>query len=45
MVKYCGLSRRVIREKVRYYISLYLEGFAPVKVTPDGEPKDTSALH
>lgn len=43
-VKYCGLSRRVIRGKVRYYISLYLEGFAPMKVTPDGELKHSVAL-
>ena len=38
-VKYCGLSRYEIRGKTRYQLLLYLEGFAPVKVTRDGELK------
>lgn len=43
-IKYCGLSRRVIRGKVRYYISLYLEGVAPMKMTPEGELKHPVAF-
>lgn len=43
-VKYCALSRRVIRSKVRYYICLYLEGIPPVKQNADGTPKHPIAL-
>lgn len=43
-VKYCGVARRVIRGKVKYYIHLALEGMPPVKTDKDGNPKHPVAF-
>lgn len=38
-VKFCSVTRKIIRSKIKYYLILYLEGIAPVKVTNYGELK------
>ena len=43
-VKYCRIVKKLIRGKNKYYVQLILEGTPPVKVSKDGEIKNSIVL-